>query len=667
MKGDVGAMTAVGTSEAMDRITALEGAVGAGQPEPAILTALGDPSTLVRERAIALAARHLAPESLGTLLRDDDNAILRNAAFAALERQGPYAVPYLLKLTLDGNNEVAMFAVQILSAINDGSASQALLPLLDHPDRNIAQSAIEALGNVQAVEAVPALIRLLDADIWLQFAAVSALGKLEDARAVPPLLELVSNEVLAEPAIEALGRIGAPEALRPLVALLYGSDRIPQRDHILLAVAAIVARNPPGPAALTRVRAGLGPAAIESGLLAYLRGLLTADDAEHAHAAATVVVYLQIGDLLPEVLLRSADPEEARWIATLFLRCRKQTQAPLIQLLKSEDLRVRRGALICGAFDARALPALLARTKDAEADVRAAACKALGALHRPQVIPALCASLRSASHQERAAAAHALGQMPGDKLEVLASELEPEHDPERIVTALEILESARSTALGRRVIALLGDRRPAIRRAALRVLAHHEGRSAEDRIVGLLADADPSVRTEAVEILVRRRCRKAEDALLGLLAIEDPLRYHVIRGLGRLRVASAAAKLMDLYPAAPAHERIEIIAALNQIAAPGLLPFLKQRLVERDIETRRVASDGLARLAAGGDADDLVALAHDSDWTVRNHAAWGLGRLGLASLREPLLLLARDVEPVVARTARTALGKLPSEAATGAE
>src|SRR5262249_12980633 len=113
MKGDVGVpMSVAGTSEAMDRIRALEGAVAAGAagPEPAILGALADPSTLVRERAIALAARHLSPEALGLLLRDDDNAILRNAAFAALERQGPYAVPYLLKLTLDGNNEVAMFA-----------------------------------------------------------------------------------------------------------------------------------------------------------------------------------------------------------------------------------------------------------------------------------------------------------------------------------------------------------------------------------------------------------------------------------------------------------------------------------------------------------------------------------------------------------------------------
>ena len=223
--------------------------MGNGDREGAILAALGDPSTLVRERAIALAARHLSPEALGALLGNGENAVLRNSAFSALERQGPYAVPHLLKLTVDGDSEVAMFSVQILSLINDSSASRALLPLLDHPDRNIAQSAIEALGNVQAVEAVPALIRLLNADLWLQFAAVVALGKLGDPRAVRPLLELCSHEVLAEPAIEALGRIGSPEALRPLVELLYANDRIPQRDQVLRAVAATLERNPPGPAA----------------------------------------------------------------------------------------------------------------------------------------------------------------------------------------------------------------------------------------------------------------------------------------------------------------------------------------------------------------------------------------------------------------------------------
>jgi HEAT repeat protein len=652
-----GEATAQGTGEASDRISALEGAMGNGDREAAILTALGDPSTLVRERAIALAARHLSPEALGALLGNGENAVLRNSAFAALERQGPYAVPHLLKLTVGGDSEVAMFSVQILSLINDSSASRALLPLLDHPDRNIAQSAIEALGNVQAIEAVPALIRLLTADLWLQFAAVVALGKLGDGQAVRPLLELCTHEVLAEPAIEALGRIGSPEALRPLVEILYSNDRIPQRDQVLRAVAATLERNP-GAAAGSRIRAGLTEAGEKSGLCDWLRGLLGCDDVELARAAATVVVHLQLWELLPPVLLRSADPEEARWTAAFFRRCRKQTQPALLELLRSEDLRVRRGALACGAFDGRAVNPLLECMKDPEADVRAAACRALGALRKPHVIPALCASLRSDSSQERTAAAHALSQMPGPRLDVLEPDLDPALDADRIVTALEILESARSTCLADQVVTLLRDARPIIRRAALRVLRHHSGHGPDDRIVEMLADPDPSVRTEAVEALVRRRCHQAESALVALLEQADPLRYHVIRGLGRLQVASAAGKLMEIFATAPSHERIEIVAALNLIAAPGLLPFLKERLSDHDLETRRVASDGLARMATAADVAELVALSSDSDWTVRNHAAWGLGRLALPESRDLLLQLCRDVEPVVARTARVALGKL---------
>jgi HEAT repeat protein len=443
------------------------------------------------------------------------------------------------------------------------------------------------------------------------------------------------------------------------VKLLCESDRLPRRDHLLQAIAAVLERNALSPAALGRLGARAAPA-VQSGLIPYLRGLLAADDVGLARAASTVTLSLQLWELLPDLLVRSADPEDARWLSALFTRFRRQAQPQLLLLCRSDDLRVRRGALACGAFDGRALPTLIARVRDEEPDVRAAACKALGTLRRAQAIPALLQALDSDSPPERAAAAHALGQMPGGRLDVLAPHLAAKGDPQRLRNALEILEAAHSTVLGRRIVALLADLRPPIRRAALRVLGHHHGRGADDRVMDMLADPEASVRTEAVEILVRRRCRRAEGPLVALLATEDPLRYHVIRALGRLRVVAAAARLTALYESAPAHERIEIIAALNQIAAPGLLGFLRERIEERDIETRRVASDGLARLATPAEASTLVALAADGDWTVRNHAAWGLGRLGLPSLREPLLALARDVEPVVARTARSALGKMTS-------
>jgi HEAT repeat protein len=655
-----------GSPEAGDRIAALDRAVTTADPGPAILQALADPSTLVRERAIALAARHLTTESLTELLRDDANAVVRNTAIAALERQGPYAVPCLVKLTGDANSEVATFAVQILANICDTSTSHALLPLLEHPHRNIAQSAIEALGSMHVVEALPTLVQSLTADPWLQFAAVSALGKLGDPRAVAPLLDLLDNELLQEPAIEALGRIASAEALAPLLERLFETDRIPLRDQLLRAVATILEHGRPDRSLLTRVRRTHEAAAQRSGLEGYLRGLLEADHSQLGRAAASVVVHLEIWELLPVLLLRSADPEEARWIAGVLRRFPRRSQAALVGLLGSPDLRVRRGVLTCGSFDRRALPVLLACLEDAESEVRAEACRAIGALRDSRAIPALLGILRSPTGPERTAAVQALGRMPGLSLEALAPDLAPSAEPHQILAALEILAAARSTELAAEVTGLVQHASAAVRRAALRVVAQHRKETAEDRLIGALDDPDHSVRMEAVELLVRRGCRRAEDNFIRLLGVDDPLRYHLIRGLGRLRVTRAAEPLMELYPRASQHERIEIVAALNNIDAPGLMDFLRRRLEEPDIETRRVASDGLARRASPAEADDLLALVDDADWTVRNHAAWGMGRLGLPLLREPLLLLARDVEPVVARTARASLGKLARESSSDA-
>ena len=156
-----------------------------------ILHSMNDDTTLVRESAISFATRYLEPELLAELVADDENAILRNSALTALERQGPYALPHLKKMTLDSNYEVALFAAQILARLKDPSSISALLPLLEHADPNIVQAAAEGLGHVQAREAVTPLIRLLSADMWIQFAAVAALGDIEDPRAVKPLLGFV--------------------------------------------------------------------------------------------------------------------------------------------------------------------------------------------------------------------------------------------------------------------------------------------------------------------------------------------------------------------------------------------------------------------------------------------------------------------------------------------
>ena len=128
------------------RLAALDALPDDAAREPAILRALEDESPAVRERAIRLAARYVEPGVLGAMVADGADAVRRNAALAALEYQGPYALPYLQAMLSLADEDVVMFALQILARIGDPAAAAAVLPLIRHPQLNIAQSAIEALG-----------------------------------------------------------------------------------------------------------------------------------------------------------------------------------------------------------------------------------------------------------------------------------------------------------------------------------------------------------------------------------------------------------------------------------------------------------------------------------------------------------------------------------------
>ena len=102
-----------------------------------IIEALGDPSPAVRDVAVAWAARCLEPGELLPCMADDADAVLRNAALAALERQGPYAVEAVGRLTSDPDPDVAMFACQVLGGIGSVEATPSLLVALARPEVNL--------------------------------------------------------------------------------------------------------------------------------------------------------------------------------------------------------------------------------------------------------------------------------------------------------------------------------------------------------------------------------------------------------------------------------------------------------------------------------------------------------------------------------------------------
>ncbi len=647
------------------RLAALETAAPGPDGERHILAALEDAAPSVRERAIRLAARYVEPAVLGELVADGSNAVRRNAGLSALERQGPYAVPHLIAMLQRGDAELALFALQSISRIGDAGAGLAILALLEHPDPNVAQAAIEAAGKLRVGEAVPALCGLLQRDLWLQLAAIAALGEIGHPAAVGPLLAFVPDSVLAEPAVQALRRIAAPESLEPLLPLLLTVRERALRDPLLLAVAVVIDLHPDPAPVVSRLNRDV---AVDGGnLVAYLAQLLTAtvhaeDPGESEsllRAAATLAAAGGIAELQPALLARLARDPGAPWIEGLLARFPERLSPHLQSLLEHADPDVRCGALRAGSFRPADLSRIVTQLDDPDLAVRTSACLALGRIGLDAVAPLLLERLRRGDPPEQAAAAQGLARLSPEALGELESCLQPGTPEPVIVEALTVLGRTPVPALEDRVLHLTRAPGAAIRLAALRAAARLEGPRPEAVLLRALADQHQPIQTEALDLLVRRGGDRSVATLVALLGTADSLRFYVIRALGHCRAQSAATRLRDLYPDCGPHERFQIVWSLLRIAPSWLSDFLLARLEDPDLDMRRAAAQGLSEVACSEHQSVLLALAGEADWDIRNSAARGLGRLATAEARAMLLTLVRDVESVVAATARAALEPPP--------
>lgn len=643
-------------SPVLDRLAALSAAVDGPDGKAAVLAALEDPAPPVRERAIRYGARLLEPATLLHLVGRHDHAVLRNAAIAALERQGPYAMSHLVETLRETRDaELLMFTLQLLARIGDHRAAPAIEPLVRHNDPNVAQAAIEALGAVGAIEALPTLIDALAGDLWFQLAAVDALGKLGDSRAVPALLGLVPTSLAAEEALRSLAAIADRAALTSLVRLLLEQPRAAYLDALLSATARAADQSPDGPG-LDIELAPLANSEAAAPVRAYLAAALDdpapdRDTVERRRDAATLVVLSPIPSLLPAALLVGYG---TTWLEALCLIHPRPIEPFLLGLASHEDPLVRVAVLTHARFALADAPEVRRHLLDQDPAVRSAACQALGRLGDAGALPLLVERLREGDAIEREAAVAALAQLPNSALTALGECLDPAVHEDVTTAALTAFERAAAPPPSRKLLELARHRSPSVRRAALRAAATDQS-AADQLLLQGLADVDPAVQAEALDLLVQRSGDRALTTLIALLGVADSLRFRVIRGLGQLRAASAVRRLIQLFADAFPHERIEIVGALGQIGTPDARAFLAERLDQGDVELRRAAARGLAAWAGLDDLPLLRSLAADKDWNVRDEAARSLGRLDAASARDTLLELARDVESVVAATARQAL------------
>lgn len=204
------------------------------------IAALRDEDWAVREDA-AMALGGLrdkrAVEPLITVLRDSDRAV-REAAVAALTAIGEPAVEPLGACLRDENLTVQESAAAILASIGDARVMEALVSALASADWVVRMHVAKALGRIGEARAIPALMPLLQDKVKaVREEASGALARLGPA-AIPVLVDALTHEewLVRLHAVESLGKTKSPEAVEPLLRLLFNDRDSSLREDAVRAL-----------------------------------------------------------------------------------------------------------------------------------------------------------------------------------------------------------------------------------------------------------------------------------------------------------------------------------------------------------------------------------------------------------------------------------------------
>jgi HEAT repeat protein len=651
----------------MEEVQRLARAGSAGAAE--LSEHLSDPSWVVRRAVVAALARIGTPavRVLVDVLKHQRRSETRLAAAVDALVASTGEVELVLFELGDSTDNPAVICdvAQILGRRRSELAVPKLAGWCEHSDDNVAVAAIEALGRIGGPQTLaPLLAAVQSGNFFRTFAAISVLGEAGEPSTIEPLSKLLGEPAFAAEAAGALGRSGQLTAIPALAARLASDD-----DGTVRATARALfelcgrhaERSGNADRALVALRQSAPPSAP-----ARLSQALTGASADDRLMLATALAWLSDLRAVPPLLeLLNADGATAEH-AILALRALGTDAEPLVRATIHAGGAPRARLLPLLSARRQSLPEFLASLADEDPAVRALACDGLARIGDTSVVGPLFSLLADPDAQVSQAAIAAV--------QSLGSE----------ATKHAAIAAARTTDIK-------------LRRAVLRVIAHFGYVEALDVLLESLDDADERVSNTAMAGLAMIEDARAASALLEALrhplparraaacralgnaaraaetipalraAIGDPdawVRYYACQSLGKLHATEAAPDVARMLNDDAGQVRVAAVEAMARIGGRQALDVLSTAAGAEDGDVRRAALLGLGELRRPEAAPHLLVAAESSSGGDRLAAVSALAELSGLEVEAALLRAGSDPDAQVRAAAIAALAKRTSFAVT---